>query len=303
MTEEDVKGIDGTGNGTPQVGVGSTPEPQDGEETTLVLAEIQESDTFRMRGLEDEATVERYAELFTDYMDEKRNGKKAKYPFPAIWVWFVNGVYILLAGFHRLAAARRAGLDEILVRICTGTEDEAFKIAMKDNSKHGRAMNDDDVKYAIKKAFIRFPDKSLRWMVKEVGGSLGTVHKIKNEMIQNGELQGVEKLVGLDGKEHTARRSRRDNQSNDDGSGGSGSKPKLDPLMKALEQTKKLSLAERKRYAYVFVENLVDDVPDKEGIDFLEEYIRRCEYMHNYRAGITKSNDASQATDQSAQTA
>jgi len=79
----------------------------------------QKDEVFRIRVNDDEYTIEKYAELFREYLEALARGEKPEYPFAShpIWVWLINGVYIMITGYHRIAGARRAGLPKILVKV------------------------------------------------------------------------------------------------------------------------------------------------------------------------------------------
>ena len=175
-----VKGTTMTGN--------STGSGQQGEkETTLKLDDILLDDEYRIREKEDEATIAKYAELYRDNEAALKCKEKPPHQMTLIVVWLDpnRGQYVLLGGFHRLEAARRAGLVEIRVSVVYGSPDEAFAVALKDNAKHGRPMSDGDKKYAIIKAFRRYDGaKGIREIAREVGCSASYASKI------NGELSG-----------------------------------------------------------------------------------------------------------------
>ena len=123
------------------------------KELTLELSKITQDEVFRCRVQDDEETIKQYAEVF---MECKKASKNPKYPFQPIVVWKKGKKYILIAGFHRFKAARKAKVAKIQVRVFEGTEDEAFMLALKDNSTHGLRLNSDDLKYCIEKALLSF---------------------------------------------------------------------------------------------------------------------------------------------------
>ena len=182
----------------------------------LPLATIQRDDEYIVRGNLNAKGVSDYAELFTDYREAVERKEKAKYPFPPIVVWFVNGLYILLCGQHRFEAALKAGLTEILARVFDGSSDEAFLQAFKDNVKHGVRMTDNDKKVAAIKALKRFPNKSLEFFVKELGGSKTTLSVLRNELYDTGQLARPDEVIGEDGKTYTRKPRVRKKQSDAD---------------------------------------------------------------------------------------
>jgi len=157
------------------------------EVISLQVNDIVLDEEYRVRVKEDEATIEKYAELYRDNEAALKRKEKPPHQMTLIVVWYDpnRGQYVLLGGYHRLEAARRAGLVEIQVSVFSGSPDEAFAVALKDNAKHGRPMSDGDKKYAIIKAFRRYDGaKGVREIAREVGCSASYASKI------NGELSG-----------------------------------------------------------------------------------------------------------------
>jgi len=172
--------------------------PAEGEEIELDLSRIKQNDTFRCREAEDEETIERYAEQFADYMKAEEQGEELDYPFPPISVWYDNGQYVLLGGYHRLEAARRAGSKTIMVRVFYGTEGDVFMVAMRDNGKHGLPLRSGDRRLIVMKALQRFPDMSMRAIASGLGCAPSSVSKIANELYDSGQLVRPETKQGLD---------------------------------------------------------------------------------------------------------
>ena len=166
----------------------------------LDLSIIVVSNKFRCRVKEDKDTVERYAEVFAEYKEAKERGENPSYPFPMIKVWLNGKKYVLIAGYHRLDAARKAGLVETFVQVFTGTENEAFMIALADNDKHGLRLKGGDIKLCIKKTLKRFPDKTAGAIAKELGCNRSYVYRIENELSPRRQLNAKTTKVGADGK-------------------------------------------------------------------------------------------------------
>jgi hypothetical protein len=142
-------------------------------------------------------------------------GENPEYPFPPVSVWSdygINGiariadVYTLNAGFHRYKAAKKAGIDRILVSVFVGTEDEAVWFAMQDNRKNGLRLKYGDLKYIIKKALKRFPNKTAGAIAKEMGFSRTYAYQIEAELSASGQLTRPEKRKGADGRVRSTKR-------------------------------------------------------------------------------------------------
>jgi len=175
-------------------------------EITLALREIQVREALRCRKQEDERTVVEYTERFVEYLKAAADGEKPNYPFPPIKVWLEGEQYVLLGGFHRVAAARKAGIDKIPAIVFQGSADEAFEIALKDNHAHGLRLSSGDKRYSVEKAIERFPDRSLRAIMAITGCSLAYTSKIASELRAIKPLTVVEEKIGLDGKTYTVKR-------------------------------------------------------------------------------------------------
>jgi len=186
------------------------------ETVEIAVVEIQQNDTFRCRMENDNATVEKYAERFKEYKEAKDNGENHPYPFTPIRVWENEGTHVLLGGYHRIDAAKKAGLDKILAEIVRGSEDEAFTIAMTDNRSHGLQMSRGDLKYAIEKIVVRFTKDSEEGLVgvspgvvaDMLGCSRGYASEVVGKLVAEGKVPNVEKWQGLDGKTYKVRTKR-----------------------------------------------------------------------------------------------
>ena len=209
-----------------------------GESRVLMLgvAQIEKDDIFRCRLTEDKATIEKYAALFRDYKAGLKRNSNPTYPFTPILVWWdrKRRRYVVLGGYHRLEAAKHAGLNEIKAAVFAGSEDDAFSLAMRDN-KHGLPLRSGDKELVITKALLRFPNMSLRMIADEVGCGLAYVHKISNKLWSSESLNRPEKCIGKDGKEYSAQRKKTVKQLSDDGSDApcnavvEGTKPEKSP--------------------------------------------------------------------------
>ena len=169
--------------------------------TYMELSKIAlDDDKFRCRVEDDEERIEKLAELLTEYKKAKKNNERTDYPFPPIVVWKNEKAHTLIAGYHRFNAAQRAKLDKILVIVFEGTEDQAVVFAMKDNSNHGLRLNSKDLKFCIKRALKRFPDKTAGAVAKELGCSRSWAYEIEQQLSGTGQLKRPDKKQGADGR-------------------------------------------------------------------------------------------------------
>lgn len=129
---------------------------------------------FHVRDKESEDTIEDYSYTFVEYME-----KGGDYPFPAVNVLQIGkDKYALVTGHHRYLAAKRAGMKKIHARVFTGTEDEARRLALRDNSKNGHRMTPKDKRAAIMQARAWSPGASVRELVEMTDIPKSTIQDI-----------------------------------------------------------------------------------------------------------------------------
>lgn len=84
-------------------------------------------------------------DIIDDYAEEMRGGAV----FPAVTVFFDGSDYWLADGFHRVHAARRAGLDTINADVRQGTRRDAVLHSVGVNAEHGLRRTNDDKRRAV----------------------------------------------------------------------------------------------------------------------------------------------------------
>lgn len=151
-----------------------------GQPSFISISEIHADDTFRVRVKEDQPTIEEYAELFRDYEEEHLTDENAKYPFPPVLYRETEGRKLLVSGFHRYSAAKKAGCKEIWAEEFVGDEKDAIKMAVQSNGQHGLKYQHGDFKVAIRKILMHdltqaeknlFHQKLWRWLRKRYSPS------------------------------------------------------------------------------------------------------------------------------------
>ena len=256
-------------------------------EVMLIPKSIQRDEAFCCREKEDEATIERYAARFRDYKSALKRNRNPEYPFTPILVWHdrKHKRFVLLGGYHRLDAAKRAGLDRIKAVMFHGSEDDAFTLAMRDNGKHGLPLRSSDRRLVIMKALLRFPDRSLRTIAEDVGCGLTYTHKIAIELYSNGQVERPEKRIGKDGKQHPSKRKKAVKQPSDAGADASTNAPvpdqssgevldeaaktlPFDPV-ESMEPAK--SLEEKMDNAFAFIGNSLGSLPVERREAYMEK--------------------------------
>ena len=97
---------------------------------------------------EDPSTQPRLAmnmDVVADYAEAMEAGEG----FPPLIVFKIDGQYVLIDGFHRIAAARKAGLKEIHCDVHTGTLRDAILYSCGTNSSHGLRRTKEDKRRAV----------------------------------------------------------------------------------------------------------------------------------------------------------
>ena len=75
--------------------------------------------------------------LVEDYQGIYTEAAPASAPFPPLEVFEIDGAYYVADGFHRLAAARAAGIPQVRCRVSQGTPRDAMLYAAEANARHG----------------------------------------------------------------------------------------------------------------------------------------------------------------------
>jgi hypothetical protein len=88
------------------------------------------------------SVVEEYAQLMTDGV-----------VFPPVRVWFDGKSYWLTDGFHRVEAARRAGLIQISIELFHGSLEDARWDSLRANTMHGLRRSKKDLELVVARAF------------------------------------------------------------------------------------------------------------------------------------------------------
>jgi phage N-6-adenine-methyltransferase len=104
---------------------------------TLEVSAIRMDGGTQMRESLDQATVERYAEHYTDGVE-----------FPSVVVFYDGQVYWLADGFHRVHAAITAKMEAINADIRSGDRMAAIRYALSANAANGRPRSNGDMRRA-----------------------------------------------------------------------------------------------------------------------------------------------------------
>lgn len=142
--------------------------------------------------------VGRYQELLVDDW-----GKTESWPFPPISVALVDRRYIVVDGWHRIAAAKDSGASEVPCEIVATDKTSAIMYAAGANGEHGYPLNRADRRRAIGMVLSVDPSQSDRVIARLVGASPSTVGHVRTEMRDSGLLDDDCERIGADGKKYT----------------------------------------------------------------------------------------------------
>lgn len=124
--------------------------------------------------------------LDPDVIDEYAQGINNGAAFPPITVFAEKGSerFYLADGFHRLAAAKQVGMDEIGAEILVGDNQAAIRHALDANAKHGLRRTQADKRHAVMMAFENpeFDELSARQVGELCNVSRELVRRIRNEL-------------------------------------------------------------------------------------------------------------------------
>ena len=109
------------------------------ETRTVKITEIIEDDQLKVRNVINPEVVADYRRLYED---------GGTLPRPICFE--IGGRLLLASGGHRLAGARRAGIEEIEIEVRQGSILDAILFAAGANKEHGARMTRADVRQAIR---------------------------------------------------------------------------------------------------------------------------------------------------------
>jgi len=134
------------------------------------------------------------ADVVHEYAERMREGDR----FPRVSVYFDGTDHWLSDGFHRVKAAREAGLATIQAEVWEGTRDDAFWMSLGANKDHGLRRSNDDKARAVKAALAAKPRLSDAAIADHVGVSDRMVAKYRAEMTP--KVSESAERVGRDGR-------------------------------------------------------------------------------------------------------
>ena len=184
------------GKGTPSISIISK---------VIDLGQISLMKEHRLRVKEDGKTINRYAGVWSQYIEEKKKDRSVQCPFGAVHVFRENGLYYLTDGWLRYRAAQKAGVTKIP---CVVHPDKmtAMRAGMESNRHHGLPLNDKDKTHCIRQAVPALNDLSNRMIADVIGCSPSLVDKVVKQfqLRTDGQL-----TTGKDGKKRSVSKKKR----------------------------------------------------------------------------------------------
>ena len=135
--------------------------------------------------------------------DHVRTLMEAPDSWPPITVVDNGGRYVLVDGFHRLAAARELGLVSIPAEVIAPPADEhLIGVGFDLNARHCRPLSSKDRRAFAARLLAQHPDRSDRDVGRRCGLSHHTVGGIRRSLEQSGQIAQVDERTGADGKRY-----------------------------------------------------------------------------------------------------
>jgi transcriptional regulator with XRE-family HTH domain len=146
-----------------------------------------ETRTLSLDGIIIDQDVQPRDELHTHRVDEYAEYYRDGADMPPIKVHEVDGRLYLCDGFHRYAAACRAGMNSIECRVRNSSTRGALMVdAMRSNAKHGQPLTYTERIRACKRLIKIFAEDDRKWTQKEIaeitGTSQATVSRLLKEL-------------------------------------------------------------------------------------------------------------------------
>jgi hypothetical protein len=160
----------------------------------MKTADIDLTHAIQTRVRSNPEIVEEYAELMRENV-----------PFPRIrGVQGVDGIFRLVDGFHRLEAAKLAGIEEIDVEVWQGDRHRALELALKANNGHGLRRTNADKRRSLEIAWKEYPEWTSNRVAELCGVHGQLAHRVREEMVAQGHLSDSSnsKRVGRDSKNY-----------------------------------------------------------------------------------------------------
>jgi hypothetical protein len=147
-----------------------------------------------------DAGTQTRTQLSTDLIAEYAEAMKSEdADFPAVIVF--SDKYILADGFHRVEAAKLAGIKDIDAEVMPGSRTDALRFALSANATHGLKRSPADKRHAVKLALMEWAKLANIEIAAMCAVSEGTVREVRAEMESTSQIARLNTRIGKDGKE------------------------------------------------------------------------------------------------------
>lgn len=161
----------------------------------IKISDITIDDAMQLRAAMSEPTVSEYEEMMAEAVE-----------FPPVVIWHNENANILVDGYHRVEAAKRAGFVDITYREANAlTFAQALFESATYNTSHGLRFNQADKRSAISKLIRASPDSSNTTIAAAMSVSPHTVCSVR-------ESEGLEttRVKGKDGKSYPSKKMKKE---------------------------------------------------------------------------------------------
>ncbi len=154
------------------------------------LGNINFAEGIQIRVQLDDETVEDYSQAML---------VGAEFPAIVLFQTKPTAEWILADGFHRVEAAKKANLREILAEVRQGDRRAATSYALRANVQHGRRRTNADKRKSVEIALKEFPDQSDRSLAEMCAVDKSLVASIRRQ-VADSTTCAPHKRIGMDGK-------------------------------------------------------------------------------------------------------
>jgi hypothetical protein len=229
------------------------------ETILLALDRIRLDGDTQGRKVVEKGVVEEYASLMAE-----------GYEFPPVRVWFDGEHYWLADGFQRVAAAKRADLENIKADVFNGSLHDAQWDSYSANAKHGLRRTRLDIENIIRRAlnhpFGAFSSNTT--LSKHLGVPEATLRRWRNRLSPPGE--SVSRLVARGSASYTMKTTRIGKSA---GMQRNRSKSKVH-LLEELSEMKRLATPDARRIINIIVNWMTNGAKGSECLEAIEKLLR-----------------------------
>ena len=146
------------------------------------------------------------AALDTETIAEYAAAMRAGEDFPPIRVIEADEGWLVCDGFHRVSAARAAGIASLPCNVAAGSMDDALLLALKANATNGLRRSNADKRRAVTVALERWPDKSDRVIAQICGVAHPLVASCRPAPLEDSSNAPATRTTA-DGRQYPAKRA------------------------------------------------------------------------------------------------